>query len=135
MWKEKGRVPGAKLKPDLVWLRRDTGDQCRKVVVDVKTTSSDNMDEVFREKDDKYRVWTTQETMEKKVGKAVMVPLIISRDGAVHKDTVRRWKSFAPDIKVDWVPMAQNVLRYNVVIVGKFFNRQLGVRSVEERAP
>ena len=25
-WKEKGRVAGAKLKPDLVWLRRGTGD-------------------------------------------------------------------------------------------------------------
>ena len=24
---------------------------------------------------------------------------------------------------VDWVRMAQNVLRYNVVIVGKFFNK------------
>ena len=54
---------------------------------------------------------------------AVMVPLIISHDGAVHRDTLKRWKSFAPDIQVDWVRMAQNVLRYNVVIVGKFFNK------------
>ena len=54
---------------------------------------------------------------------AVMVPLIISNDGAVHRDTIRRWKNFAPDIKVDWVRMAQNVLFYNVVIVGKFFNK------------
>ena len=52
-----------------------------------------------------------------------MVPLIISHDGAVHKDTVRRWKDIAPDIKVDWARIAQNVLRYNVVIVGKFFNK------------
>ena len=42
---------------------------------------------------------------------------------AVHKDSVRRWKDFAPDITVDWARMAQNVLRYNVVIVGKFFNK------------
>ena len=34
-----------------------------------------------------------------------------------------RWKGFAKDIKVDWVRMAQNVLRYNVVIVGRFFNK------------
>ena len=53
----------------------------------------------------------------------MMVPLIISHDGAVHRDSVRRWKSFAPDIKVDWVRMTQNVLRYNVVIVGRFFNK------------
>ena len=39
-----------------------------------------------------------------------MVPLIISHDGAVHKDSVRRWKNFAPDVQVDWVRMAQNVL-------------------------
>ena len=52
-----------------------------------------------------------------------MVPFIISHDGAVHRDTVKRWKDFAPDIQVDWVRMAQNVLRYNVVIVGKFFNK------------
>ena len=46
-----------------------------------------------------------------------------SPDRAVHKDTIRRWKDFAPDIEVDWVRMAQNVLRYNVVIVGRFFNK------------
>ena len=51
-----------------------------------------------------------------------MVPLIVSHDGAVHRDTIRRWKDFAPDIKVDWVRMGQNVLHYNVVNVGKFFN-------------
>ena len=28
-----------------------------------------------------------------------------------------------PDIKVDWVRIAQSVLRCNVVIVGKFFNK------------
>ena len=56
------------------------------------------------------------------MSKAVMVPLIISHDGAVHRDTVRRWKSFAPDMEVDCVRMAQSILRYNVVIVGKFFN-------------
>ena len=94
-WKEKGRVAGAKLKPDLVWLRRDPGDQWRKVVVDVKITSTEKMNDEFKKKDDKYRVWTTQETREKKVSKAVMVPLIISHDGAVHRDAVRRWKSFA----------------------------------------
>ena len=49
--------------------------------------------------------------------------LIISHDGAVHRDTVRRWKDFSTDVTVDWVRMAQNVLRYNVVIVGKFFNK------------
>ena len=105
-----------------MWLRRDSGDW-RKVVVDVKVTSTDNMTEAFKEKDDKYREWATKETREEKVGMAVMVPIIISYDGAVHRDSVRRWKSFAPDIQVDWVRMAQNVLRDNVVIVGKFFNK------------
>ena len=106
-----------------MWLRRDQGGQWRKVVVDVKVTSTDKLNEAFKEKDEKYRVWATQETRETKVSKAVMVPLIISHNGAVHKDTIRRWKDFAPDITVDWVRMAQNVLRYNVVIVGKFFNK------------
>ena len=64
-----------------------------------------------------------QGNTEKKVAMAVMVPLIISHDGAVHEDTIRRWKVFAPDIKVDWVRMGQNVLRYIVVIAGRFFNK------------
>ena len=92
-------------------------------MVDVKVTSTEDLNKAFKEKDNKYREWATRETLEKKVGKVVMVPLIISHDGAVHKDTVRRWKNFAPDIQVDCVRMAQNVLRYNVVIVGKFFNK------------
>ena len=64
----------------------------------------------------------TRETREKKLSMAVMVPVIISHDGAVHKNTVKRWKDFAPDINIDWVQVAQNVLRFNVVIVGRFFN-------------
>ena len=79
------------------------------------------MEKAFFEKDGKNSAWATRETSEKKVAKAVMVPIIISHDGAVHKDSVIRWNSFAPDIQVDWVRMAQNVLRYNFVIVGKFF--------------
>ena len=53
-WKGKGRVAGARLKPDLVWLRCDSGDW-RKVVVDVKVTSTDQLNKAFKEKDDKYR--------------------------------------------------------------------------------
>ena len=38
------------------------------------------------------------DTREKKVAKAVMIPLIVSLEGAVHKYTVRRWKDYVPDI-------------------------------------
>ena len=116
--KGKGRVAGTKLKPDLVWLSKDSEGVWRKFVVDVQITSTEKMNDEFKKKDDKYREWTLQETREKKVAKAVMVPLIISHDGAIHRDTVMRWKDYARDIKVDWVRMAQSVLRYNVVIVG-----------------
>ena len=71
---------GAKLRPDLVWLRRDSGDQWRKVVVDVKVTSTDKMNEAFKENDDKCREWATKEMREKKVVMVVMVPLIISHE-------------------------------------------------------
>ena len=71
-WKEKGRVPGVKLKLDLVWLRREPGGEWRKVVVDVKVTSTEDMEKSFKENDEKYREWTTIETREKKVAKAVM---------------------------------------------------------------
>ena len=76
-WKRKGRVAGAKLKPDLVWLRLDSEVVWSKVVVDVKITSTADMNKAFKEKDEKYRQWATRETREKKVVMAVMVPLII----------------------------------------------------------
>ena len=100
-WKGRGRVAGAKLKPDLVRLWRDTGGQWRKVVVDVKVASADRMNDAYEEKDEKCRDWATRETREKKAGKAVMVPLIISHDVTGHRGAVRRRKDFAPDIKVD----------------------------------
>ena len=78
---------------------------------------------VFNEKDENYREGTMKETGEKNDVKALMFPLILSHDGAVHKDIVRRWKDFSPDNQSDWVRMAQSVLRYNAVIVGKFFNK------------
>ena len=34
-----------------------------------------------------------------------------------------RWKDFDHDIQVDWVRMAQGVLRYGVVVVGRLFNK------------
>ena len=46
--REKGRVAGAKLKPDLVLLRRGNGGPWKKVVVDVKVTSTDRMNEAFK---------------------------------------------------------------------------------------
>ena len=54
----------------------------RKVVVDVKVTSTDKMNEAFKEKDEKYREWASKETRETKV---VMMPLITSHDGAVAR--------------------------------------------------
>ena len=65
-WKTKGRVAGAKLKPDLVWLCRDNGSEWRKMAVAVKVTSTEEMNKAFREKDEKYREWATWETKEKK---------------------------------------------------------------------
>ena len=53
----------------------------------------------------------------------MIIPVIIPHDGAVHKDMVKRWKDIAPEIYVGWVRMAQSVLRYNVVIVGRYFNK------------
>ena len=94
----------------------------------MKVTLTEKVNEASKEKDEKHRDWANKDTREKKVAKAVLVPLIVSHDGAVHKDSVRRWKNFAPDIKVDWVRMAQNVLRFNVVIVGKFSTGAAGSR-------
>ena len=59
-WEGKGRVTGAKLKPDLVWLRRDAGGLWTKVVVDVKITSTDDMNKAFKENDQKNREWATR---------------------------------------------------------------------------
>ena len=66
-WREKGRVAGARLRPDLVWLCRDSGDEGWKVVVDVMVTSTDELNKAFKEKDEKYQEWATQETREKKM--------------------------------------------------------------------
>ena len=122
-WKGKGHVAGAKLKLGIVWFRCEAGDELLKEVVDVKVKSTEDMNNAFKEKDEKFREWAIRDTREKKVVKAVMVSLIISHDGAVHKDTVRRSNDFGPDIPVDWVWMAQNVLQFNVVIVGRFCNK------------
>ena len=51
-----GLCGGAKLKRDFVWIGCDSEGHWRKVVVDVKITSTDKMNEAFKEKDEKYRV-------------------------------------------------------------------------------
>ena len=60
--KRTGRVAGAKLRPNLVWLRKDSGGEWRKVVVDAKVTSTDKMSKSFKENDDKYREWAGRDT-------------------------------------------------------------------------
>ena len=66
--KNKGRVAGATLNRDLVRLRREAEGEWRNVVVDVKITSADKMNETFVENDEKCRQSTTKETWENKVG-------------------------------------------------------------------
>ena len=73
-WNGRGRVRGARLKPDFVRLRCDFGGYWRKVVVDATFISTDKMNEAFKGKNNKYREWTTKDTREKKVVKVVMVP-------------------------------------------------------------
>ena len=68
------------LKPDLALLRR-VSCEWRKAVVDVKITSTDKLNEAFKEKDEKYREWTMWEKWKNKLVMTVMVPLIISHDG------------------------------------------------------
>ena len=48
--KVKTRVPGAKLKQDMVWLWCESGDEWGEVVVDVQVTSTDKLNEAFRER-------------------------------------------------------------------------------------
>ena len=62
---DKGRAVGARLKPDLVWLRRYSGGVWMKVVVDMKVTSTEDSNNAFKEKDDKFVMWATLETGEK----------------------------------------------------------------------
>ena len=75
----------------------------------MKDASTDKMNEAFKEKDENDREWVTRDTRERKVVMAVMEPLIISHDGAVHRDTVKRLNDFAPDIGVDLVRMAHTL--------------------------
>ena len=63
------------------------------VVVDMKITSTEHMNFAFKEKVEKQREWTMVETREKNVAEAVMVPIIISHDRAIHKDSVGRGRT------------------------------------------
>ena len=60
---------------------------------------------------------TTEEPLEKNVGNAVMVPLVVSRDEAVNRD-VMRWKDFEPDIKMDCSEWSRASFRYNEPLWG-----------------
>ena len=48
-----------------MWLRRDTGEMWSKVVVDVMVTSTDDMNNASKEKNEKYRAWATSDTPRK----------------------------------------------------------------------
>ena len=45
--RRKGRITEAKRKPGSVWIRREDDDEMRKVVMDVKITSTDNRTKHF----------------------------------------------------------------------------------------
>ena len=61
-WKQQGHVADSSLKPDLVWLGREAGGQWEMVVVNVKVTSTDDLNKAFKEKDDKNPELATKET-------------------------------------------------------------------------
>ena len=58
-----------------------------------------------------------------KAGKAVIIPIIISRTGTAYKDSIKRWNDFVSDIDVALVWMAQSVLHCNVVAVGRYYDK------------
>ena len=61
-----------------------------------------------------------------------MIALIISLDGAVHRDSVRRWEYKTADLKVDWARIAQIVLLFAVVRAG-ILTPEVVHRGLEER--
>ena len=65
----------------------------------------------------------------------MIVLLTISHDGVVSNVSVKWWKDLNAVTHVDWVLIAQNVLRYNVVFVGKVFQRQPSLGGMEKRPP
>ena len=77
----------------------------------------------------------TRETIEKKVDIVAIVPLTISHDGVVRNVSVQWRKDLKAFTYVDWVLIEQNVLRYNVVFVGKVFQRQPSLGGMEKRPP
>ena len=83
-----------------MWHMSEFGSLWIKVVVGVKVTSAKKNKDI-KENEDTHREWTTRETMDKNVSQGVMAPLVISHDGEVHNESVRRWIDFSPDIKVD----------------------------------
>ena len=121
-WKGRGRVAGSRIKPDIVWLRRDARGDWRKVVVAVKITSTDKMNEAFSEKDEKYRVGNKGNKGEESIHGGDGPHHHLPRRGCPQK-LGQAVEELCTRHQVDWVRMAQNVLRYNVVIVGKFFNK------------
>ena len=60
MWKKKDSVVGVSLKPNLVWQHLVSTGQWKKVVVDVKVTSTEDMGKAFKEKDEKSSEWVTR---------------------------------------------------------------------------
>ena len=74
----------------------------------------------------------TRETIEKKVEIVVIVLLTISHDGVVRNVSVQWWKDLNAVTHVDWVLIAQNVLRYTVVFVGMFFPKAAVSRRNEK---
>ena len=71
---------------------------------------------------------------EKNVEKAAMIHLIISNEGAVHKETVKRWKDYSPcqgPSGVDDTERAQ-VHCFNLREV---LQRELGLPGSEEGTP
>ena len=70
---------------------------------------------------------------EKNVEKEVMIHLIISNEGAVHKDTVKRLKDYSPYQGSSGADDTE-VLKFNVEIVGMFFNKESWVSQAQRKA-
>ena len=102
-------------------------------MVDVKVTSTVKLNEAFKEKDEKYRVWATQDPRKESLKGGDGPPHHLPRRGRPQRHCQEREK-LRPDIHVDWVRMAQSLIRYNVVIVGKFFDKGSWVSEAWRKA-
>ena len=120
-------------QPDITVINKEKGYG---ILIDIAIVNTNRIKETFKIKIESYNNTSILIKQEYKLSSIMVIPVIITNDGLIHKQTITLMNQFS--IKVDWNKAIREVLHINQELIIKCYSkrskwRDRGRKEIQER--